>query len=313
MMMESSMGKVDESDDMVLSVLLNFVAGGFASQDKDLVAPKQSRYTLAHSAEAGFTLGALRADVRLDVGLLDAGTRAEMPLSLAHGGASKEESVRAYIIITYLIRKQRKETVAREGGGVPEGDFMIISSIVRQDPPALVILARAPSVKRRAATSSLGRSKSLMSSVTVPTITAVRPCLSYRCLTSLERETGGLIVLEATSLLRMVLQKLESVLLDRNLKSCAKRKMLNDMSFKNLSSVTYSHEQVLIKILALAVLLILLLNSAPFVQVDTLQKHTQMVSHTALLALSHETPLQTRRPPKKSSHTILPFAYICIK
>ena len=59
-------------------------------------------------------------------------------------------------------------------GGVPEGDFMTSSSIVRQDPPALTILARAPSVKRRAATSSLGRSKILMSSVTVATTTAVR-------------------------------------------------------------------------------------------------------------------------------------------
>jgi len=51
---------------------------------------------------------------------------------------------------------------------------MISSSIVRQAPPALMILARALSVKRRAATSSLGRSKILMSSVTVPTTTAVR-------------------------------------------------------------------------------------------------------------------------------------------
>ena len=158
---------------------------------------------------------------------------------------------------------------------------MIISSIVRQDPPALVILARAPSVKRRAATSSLGRSKSLMSSVTVPTITAVRPCLSYRCLTSLLRETGGLIVLEATSLLRMVLQKLESVLLERNLKSCAKKdavsKMMNERSMGPV--FTYSDKQVLIKILAFAVLLILLLNSASFIQVDTLHTRIQMVSH----------------------------------
>lgn len=101
---------------------------------------------------------------------------------------------------------------------------MISSSIVRQDPPFLVILARAASVKRRAATSSLGSSRSLKSSVTVPTTTAVLPVLSLRCLTSLLRETGGLMVREATNLLWMVLQKLESVLLDRNLKSCAKEK-----------------------------------------------------------------------------------------
>jgi len=63
-----------------------------------------------------------------------------------------------------------------------------------------------------------------MSSVTVPTTTAVRPFLSPKCLTILLRDTGGLIVLEATSLLRMVLQKLDSVLLERNLKSYAQKK-----------------------------------------------------------------------------------------
>ena len=104
---------------------------------------------------------------------------------------------------------------------------MMSSSIVRQDPPALVILARAPSVKRSAATSSLGSSKILMSSVTVPTTTAVRLVLSPRCLTSLLSETGGLMVLEATSLLRTVLQNLESVLLERNLKSCSENKSVS--------------------------------------------------------------------------------------
>ena len=111
-------------------------------------------------------------------------------------------------------------------GLVPEGDFMISSSIVMQDPPALVILARAVSVKRRAATSSLGTSKVLMSSVTVPTTTQVLAVLSPRCLIILLRDTGGLMVLEATSLLRMVLQKLDSVLLERNLKSCTKKMSL---------------------------------------------------------------------------------------
>jgi len=106
---------------------------------------------------------------------------------------------------------------------VPEGDFMISSSIVRQDPPALMILARAASEKRRAATSSLGTSKILMSSVTVPTTTAVRDVLSPRCLTSLLRETGGRLVLEATNLLWMVLQNAESDLLERNLKSLRRR------------------------------------------------------------------------------------------
>ena len=100
---------------------------------------------------------------------------------------------------------------------------MMSSSIVRQVPPDLVILARALSVKRRAAISSLGTSKVLMSSVTVPTTTTVRPVLEPRCLIILLRETGGLLVLEATSLLSTVLQKAESVLLERNLKSCSQK------------------------------------------------------------------------------------------
>ena len=104
---------------------------------------------------------------------------------------------------------------------------MISSSIVRQDPPALMILARAASEKRRAATSSFGISKILMSSVTVPTTTTVLDVLLPRCLIILLRETGGLMVLDATSLLRMVLQKLESVRLERNLKSCAKQMQRN--------------------------------------------------------------------------------------
>jgi len=106
---------------------------------------------------------------------------------------------------------------------VPEGDFMMSSSIVRQVPPDLVILARAVSVKRRAATSSLGTSIVLMSSVTVPTTTAVLEVLEPRCLIILLIETGGLLVLDATSLLRTVLQKEESVLLERNLKSCTRK------------------------------------------------------------------------------------------
>lgn len=97
------------------------------------------------------------------------------------------------------------------------------SSIVRHEPPFLMILARADSVKRRAATSSLGISAILMSSVTVATTTTVLLVLVPRCLTILERDTGGLMVLEATNLLRMVLQKLDSVLLERNLKSLTNR------------------------------------------------------------------------------------------
>ena len=43
-------------------------------------------------------------------------------------------------------------------------------------------------------------------------------------------------------------------------------------------SVTYSHEQVLIKILASRILLVLLLNSASFIQVDALNELNR-VSH----------------------------------
>ena len=189
------------------------------AQNKDLAALREDP---RGSAETGVPLGVPGAGVGLDVGLLDASSGAEMTLGLAHGGSSKEESVRAYY--NYILdfeRQQRETTRARRG--VPVGAFMISSSIVRQDPPALVIRARAPSVKRSAATSSLGRSKILMSSVTVPTTTTVRVVLLPRCFTSLLRDTGGLIVLEATSLLRMVLQKLESVLLERNLNSCGRK------------------------------------------------------------------------------------------
>ena len=123
---------------------------------------------------------------------------------------------------------------------VPDGVFMISSSIVWQDPPALMILARADSVNLRAATDNFGISAILKSSVTVPTTTTVLSliantplvkrshlCTYYldlRCLTNLLRATGGLLVLDATSLLRIVLQKAESVLLDKNLKSYAKKR-----------------------------------------------------------------------------------------
>ena len=173
---------------------------------------------------------------------------------------------------------------------VPVGAFRINSSMVMQTPPAYVILARAASVKRRAATSSLGSSKILMSSVTVPTTTTVLPVLLPRCLTILERETGGLMVLDATNLLRMVLQKLESVLLERNLKSCWQKsknyvKQIHFNGGANFDEVrfrhaggTYPHEKMLIKILAFRVLLRLFLYSASFIQVDALNESKQQVS-----------------------------------
>lgn len=93
-----------------------------------------------------------------------------------------------------------------------------------------MILALAVSVNLRAATVNLGTVISLLSSVTVPTITTVlslyeryQPQEAYlffpRCLAMREIERGGLLTLDDTSLLRMVLAKAESVLLTRNLKS----------------------------------------------------------------------------------------------
>ena len=116
---------------------------------------------------------------------------------------------------------------------------MISSSIVWQDPPDFVILARADSVNLRAATVNPGISPILASSVTVPTTTTVLPLYRHaiskrkskstyvlvpRCLTILLRDTGGLMVLEATNRLSIVLQNLESVLLDKNLKSYTHKK-----------------------------------------------------------------------------------------
>ena len=117
-----------------------------------------------------------------------------------------------------------------------------------------MILALAVSVNLRAATVSLGTSKILLSSVTVPTITAVL-CLNTRSfqiiatyvffpkfLISFESESGGLLILEERSLLRTVLANDESVLLERNLKSYKELKMFE---------FGYLDEQVLVKVGAL--------------------------------------------------------------
>lgn len=67
-----------------------------------------------------------------------------------------------------------------------------------------------------------------------------------RCLTRRLTETGGLLILEESSLLSTVLAKAESVLLERNLKSYTDR--LNGFP---LGGVSYSNKKVVIKILAL--------------------------------------------------------------
>ena len=85
-------------------------------------------------------------------------------------------------------------------------------------------------------------------------------------MTNLLRDTGGLLVLEATSLLRIVLQNAESVLLHKNLKSCNQKKLVSTSC-----SNTYLDEKVLIKILASGVLLGLVLYSTSLDQIDTLK------------------------------------------
>ena len=133
------------------------------------------------------------------------------------------------------------------------------------------------------------------------------------------------MVLEATSLLRMVLQKLDSVLLERNLKSCARKKEVvsdaAETSAKRRCSTTYSHEKMLIKILALRVLLRLFLDSTAFVQINALDDFETKVSQC--VTRSAEACEQTSRKRPRAVQPLLanyksnlPFflvAYICIK
>lgn len=84
-----------------------------------------------------------------------------------------------------------------------------------------------------------------------------------------ERDMGGLFTLEAMSLLNTVFAKAESVLLARNLKSYKQR---ISSSFIICNRRTYSQEQVVIKISALCVLLVLILDSPSLNQVNCLKK-----------------------------------------
>ena len=124
----------------------------------------------------------------------------------------------------------------------------------------------------RAAIVSLGTSTSLSSSVTVATTTTVLSCLFPRCLTSLVSETGGLLVLDAINLLRTVLQNAESVLLLKNLKSYSKKKQLSDKHVQAVSMmiVAYLDQEMVVKILASCVFLVVLLKSASARQINTL-------------------------------------------
>lgn len=99
----------------------------------------------------------------------------------------------------------------------PVGARIASSSSVRHSPPALVILARAVVVNRKAAMDNFGTLMSRLSSVTVPTMATVRSAFdaslgSVICRAMLEMDTGGLFILDMKSLRRMTLLNLESVL-----------------------------------------------------------------------------------------------------
>jgi hypothetical protein len=88
-------------------------------------------------------------------------------------------------------------------------------------------------------------------------------CLEPRCLISLESDRGGLLVLEETSLLRTVEVNAESVLRDRNLNNYTpKHNVSTPFCYRGSARLrTYLHEEVVVKILALCVLLVLILES----------------------------------------------------
>ena len=164
----------------------------------------------ASSFETGSSFGSLAA---VWLGMRSWNTcSAEMLLSLSISVGSKKERVWTWMISISMYLHY-----------LPVGVCMTSSSRVMHLPPALVILALAASVNLSAATVSLGTSSILSSSVTVETTTTVLSLFSPRCLTSLVRERGGLLTLEETSLRRTVFVNLESVLLDKNLKSFTRR------------------------------------------------------------------------------------------
>lgn len=80
---------------------------------------------------------------------------------------------------------------------------------------------------------------------------------------SLESDRGGLLVLEETSLLRTVEVNAESVLRDRNLNNYTpKHNVSTTFCCRGFARLrTYLHEEVVVKILALCVLFVLILES----------------------------------------------------
>lgn len=103
----------------------------------------------------------------------------------------------------------------------PVGARMASSSSVRHSPPAFVIRARADVVNRKAAMDNLGTFRKRVSSVTVPTMATVRSALeasfgSEICRAMFEIETGGRLIFDINSLLKITLLNFESVLLAKN-------------------------------------------------------------------------------------------------
>ena len=124
------------------------------------------------------------------------------------------------------------------------------------------------------------------------------------------------MVLEATNLLRMVLQNLDSVLLVRNLKSYKRKGPLANVEKVECGqcAYTYSHEKMVIKILGLGVLLAFLRNSSSLVQIDTL--YTIVVVNkirSKTLSVSIDDPRSKARSSgtphlRNNTHTILSCA-----
>lgn len=109
----------------------------------------------------------LVGSVGLGVRAWDTWGGAEVLLCFSVLGSSKEEGIGTYYNI--LIRIEVEKIYHH----IPVGARSTSWSRVRHFPPALTILALAVSVNLRAATVSLGTSRSLVSSVTVPTTTAI--------------------------------------------------------------------------------------------------------------------------------------------
>ena len=82
----------------------------------------------------------------------------------------------------------------------------------------------------------------------------------------LETEIGGLLILEEMSLLKTVLVKAESVLLERNLNSCNHGK--NVSVSKSLE--TYFDKKMNIEVSASSILFVRVLNSTSFDEINTL-------------------------------------------